>query len=92
MAGRGNRTERETPFRGWRLIVSLLHSTGSRIMLKRTSQSWRCMQVDDICSIRNTVLYRQESPRDQVHTTHYHRLLHHSYYHCFINNNPVNTQ
>jgi hypothetical protein len=38
MARRGNRTEREIPFRGWRLIVVLLHSTGSRIMLKRKSQ------------------------------------------------------
>jgi hypothetical protein len=31
------------------------------------SESWRRMRVDGICSIHNTVLYRQGSPRDQVH-------------------------
>jgi hypothetical protein len=90
MARRGNRTKRKIPPlflripRMERPIVVLLHSTGSRIMRKRTSQ-----RVGDTCSIRNTVLFRQGSPRDQDHTTYYHRVPHHSCYHCF---NLVNTQ
>jgi hypothetical protein len=47
-------------------------------MLKCTS--WKtggACKVDDICLIRNTVLYRQGGPNDQAHATHYHRLPYH---------------
>ena len=65
---RGNRTEREIPFRGWRLIAVLLHSTGSRIMLKRMSQ-----RAGDACEwmafARFTILYCIDKGVPEIRST-----------------------